>query len=137
MQGCSPDVTQSALGVGAGLFSRADSHADPQDCTLITLMNSMIESCAYESARQVRGLMVQKKLPGFALSDVKFHDYTPQECSLLRAPAPVPAPPVVNYISAAPLPAPNCEATPITSPAKVSAPQRRAKKAAVVRRSCP
>jgi hypothetical protein len=101
MSGCSPDVTQQAIGVAFGAYSAATSHADPQDCTLMALRNAKVETCQYASAKAIEDLMIAKKLPDYKPSAVQFNDYAPTDCAAIKAP-PKPAP-VVNYVQAPPV----------------------------------
>ena len=121
MVGCAPDVTQQAVGALFGAYSQANSHADPTDCTLMTLRNAKVESCQYASAKAIEDLMIVKKLPDYKPSPVVFTDYPPEACALIKAP-PKPEP-VINYITPTPIacaPEPAASA-PTKKPAKKAA----------------
>lgn len=70
-------------------FSQARAETDPTDCTLIQLRNAKVETCQYATAKQIEDLMLAKHLKDFkANADVKFTDYSEQECAVLKTPAP-------------------------------------------------
>lgn len=92
IQGCAPEITQSAVGFFFGIFSDAKARTDPTDCTLIALRNTKFEQCQFASAKQIEDLMLLKKLPDFKPSPAAFVDYDQAACARIKNPPPAVAP---------------------------------------------
>ena len=103
MNNCDPNITQSANAFGFGLFSNAMSHADPTDCTLMSLRNAKVDACQYEAARQIENGMIAKYLPNYTGSAAPYFDLDPKACALVKSPPPPPVPQAINFIAAAPV----------------------------------
>lgn len=103
IQGCAARVSQSSVYMGWGAYSKADSGANTDPCTLIAIRNAKVESCQYASAKQIEDLLTEQLLPSYKANSVKFDDLTPKECAAIKAPKPVPVPDTpVNLITDAP-----------------------------------
>lgn len=99
------NVDQHATAVGWNFVSHARATVNTDNCTAITLYNSYVSTCKYQSAQQVLDLLTRKILPDFQKSEVILVDLSKKECDMLSVP--IVAPPV-QYIQTALVPQTEC-----------------------------
>jgi hypothetical protein len=92
------NVEQHATAVGWNFVSHARATVNTDNCTAITLYNSYVSTCKYQSAQQVLDLLTRKILPDFQRSEVALMDLTKKECDMLSMPVVVPP---VQYVQTA------------------------------------
>lgn len=96
------NVDQHATAIGWSFVSHARATVNTDNCTAITLYNSYVSTCKYQSAQQVLDLLTRKILPDFQKSEVVLMDLSRKECEMLSMPVVVP--PVQYVQTVAPLP---------------------------------
>lgn len=92
------NVTQDAVAVGWNFFSKAHGEINTDNCSIMRIYNLMIESCRYETARQLLNKFTEKLMPGIEYTRTELIDLTPNECRLLKLPMPVVSVAPVNYL---------------------------------------
>lgn len=83
------NITQDAVAVGWNFFSKAHGEINTDNCSIMRIYNLMVESCRYETARQLLNKFTEKLMPGIEYTRVELIDLTPNECRLLKVPMPV------------------------------------------------
>ncbi len=98
------NIDQHATAIGWSFVSHARATVNTDNCTAITLYNSYVSTCKYQSAQQVLDLLTRKILPDFQKSEVVLMDLSRKECDMLSRPVVVPP---VQYVQTVD-PVPTC-----------------------------
>lgn len=96
-----PKITQSATGVGFGLFSRADAETNTDVDSLYAMREIKLAQCQYLSVKQIDDGITKKAMPEFvAASDDGYANLTPEECAKLKEPVVVTEKPATAPLAA-------------------------------------
>ena len=98
-------VDQKGGAAGWSFVSGYRHLVDGSDCTVITLINSLLERCQFGKAERAMELLMAKRLEGYEASRGPFMDnLNPTECALYRSPRVEAKVETVSYLQP-PLPA--------------------------------